>query len=176
MTETELLPIIAQIIGLVASLIAISSYQFKQVKTLFLFQLVSAILFTTHFAMLGAYCGAVQNFLAMLRGVVLVDKKGKLAERKWIFIALIALFVISGIVFYDGVFSILPIIAMIVSTVFMWTRDNKKLRIAQMFVVSPCWLTYNIHVFSISGIITECFAILSVIVSLIRFSLEKKKK
>jgi hypothetical protein len=163
------LELFAQILGFIGAGICIFSFQIRNVRTLFCTQLISIIFFTVHFILLGAYTGALQNFLALVRCILLIFSNKKWAHNNWVLWGLIACFVISGIATYSGVLSLLPTIAMIVSTIAMWTNDGFKLRVAQVCVTSPAWLIYNVSVFSISGIITESFNIVSVIVSFIRY-------
>lgn len=160
--------IIAQSIGMVAAVIAISSFQCRSTKKLFLLQCISAFLFTTHFLLLGAYAGFAQNGLGFLRAVFLYNREREWARSPFVFWGLMVSFVLCGAVTFENIFSLLPVAAMLVSTIFMWTGDGKKLRTAQLFAVSPLWLTYNITVFSISGILTESFNIVSVIISFLR--------
>ena len=82
------------------------------------------------------------------------------------------LMAVCGALTWNGWSSLLPTAAMVVGTPFLWTQNGKTLRLAQLFFVSPCWLTYNVIVFSIAGVFTESFNIISVIVSLCRFGLK----
>jgi hypothetical protein len=47
---------------------------------------------------------------------------------------------------------------------------------AVSFLSSPCWLVYNIINFSIPGILTEVFAMCSIIVGILRIDLPKMRK
>lgn len=170
------LEIFAQILGFIGSGICIFSFQIRSVRILFCTQLISIAFFTLHFILLGAYTGALQNVLALVRCILLILSDKKWAHNNWILAGLIVSFVVSGIATYSGIFSLLPMIAMIVSTVAMWTGDGFKLRIAQVCVTSPAWLVYNASVFSISGVLTESFNIISVIVSFIRYGKNYDKK
>jgi len=170
------LEIFAQILGFIGAGICIFSFQIRSVRTLFCTQLISIIFFTLHFILLGAYTGALQNVLALVRCILLIFSDKKWAHNNWVLAGLIACFIVSGIATYSGILSLLPTVAMIVSTLAMWTNDGFKLRVAQVFVTSPAWLIYNVSVFSISGVLTESFNIISVIVSFIRYGKNYNKK
>ena len=168
--------IFAQALGFIGAGLYVFSFQIRDVKKLFITQVIAAVFFTVHFVLLGAYTGAVQNSLAILRGILLLLRDKKWAKSKFTLAGLIACYVVSGIAMYSGVLSLLPVIAMIVSTIAMWTGDGFKIRVTQLAVTSPCWLIYNISVTSLAGILTESFNIVSVIISFIRYGKNYKKE
>ena len=56
-------------------------------------------------------------------------------------------------------------------TCFMATQNGKLIRLGQLFVVSPLWLTYNflLPVPSLGGVICELINIVSTLVALFRY-------
>ena len=159
--------IIAQVFGILASLLIIFSFQMKDNKWLFACHGLGGLLFAVNFFMLGAYTGAILNILSFLRGLCLYV--GGKWSKPWSCILFCISFVLVGVFTYDGIVSILIAASMIIVTVAMWARNGKFIRLANFFTSSPTWLTYNILYFSIGGIVTEVFSIISVIVSFIRF-------
>ena len=69
----------------------------------------------------------------------------------------------------EGVVDILIIISQLVDTAGMWTHDLKIIRRCQLFAISPVWLVHNILVFSIGGILTETFTIISTLIAMYRY-------
>ena len=53
--------IIAQVIGIVAAAISISSFQFKNNKTLFTLRAIASILFALNYFLIGAITAAILN-------------------------------------------------------------------------------------------------------------------
>ena len=161
----------AQGIGMVGTALVILSFQFRGRK-LFVMQMIAALIFVLHFGLLGAYAGMAQNVMSMLRnGLLSLDGKRWARNPIWFWLLNIA-FVVCGIITWQNWFSLLPIVAMIVSTIAMWNKNGRNIRLAQLFVVSPCWITYNLSVFSISGIVTGGFNIVSILVSIARFGIK----
>ena len=158
--------IIAQAIGIVAMVICISSFQFKKNKHLFLVQGISSTLFFIHYLLLGQETGAFMNLLSILRSVCLNVKI--LRHRIFEFLLLIG-FVAIAIVTYSNWLTILILIAQLGGTIVYWQNNAKRIRIFQLSVSSPCWLIHNVLNFSIGGIITEVFNIISTTVSMLRF-------
>ena len=67
------------------------------------------------------------------------------------------------------IIDILIIISQLVDSVGMWTNNFRNIRYCQLFAISPVWLVHNIVVFSIGGILTEVFTIISTIIALLRY-------
>ena len=166
---------IGQIIGFVAMGIIVASYQQKSHKNILTFQMVSGLLFTVHYILLGAYTGAVMNLLGAFRSLVYASRGKKWASSViWPTVFSIG-FLISGILTWDNIFSVFPLIAMLMSSVVLWIEQPK---INRMFSLptSTCWLIYNIKTLSYPGIITEIFVLTSIVIGIIRLDIKKKSK
>ncbi len=157
----------AKIISLIAAGLTIFSFQMKDNKRLYILQGVSGFLFALSFALPGNWSGAWMNMVNILRGGVLAA--GPKWSKPYVFVIIEALYIIAGVATYDSWLSILVMVAQLVGTVAMWTRNGRTIRILQFFVVSPSWLVYNCFAANIGGIITEVFGIVSVVVSIIRY-------
>lgn len=165
---------IGQIIGFVAMAIIVASYQQKSHKNILTFQMVSGLLFTVHYIMLGAYTGAVMNLLGAVRSLVYSNRGKKWSSSILWPICFSIAFLISGILTWDNVFSVFPLIAMLMSSVVLWIEQPKINRILSL-PTSSCWLIYNIKTLSYPGIITEIFVLSSIIIGIIRLDIKKKK-
>lgn len=169
MTET-----IGQVIGFIAMAIIVVSYQQKTHKNILIFQMASGLLFTVHYILLGAYTGAIMNLLGAFRSLVYANRSKKWASSViWPILFSIA-FLISGILTWDNVFSIFPLIAMLMSSVVLWIEQPKINRMLSL-PTSTCWLIYNIKTVSIAGIVTEIFVLTSIIIGIFRLDIKKKK-
>jgi len=168
MSNTQI--IIAQIIGVLGMIAAMLSFQCKSSKKMFVIQAFCAGFFLIHFGLLGATVGMLQNVFAIIRAMIFRSEK-KWAQNKSIPYIFAALFLLTIVVTYDGPLTLLPPIAMVISTFAMWTKNGKKIRILQLVTVSPMWLIYNASVISISGCITESFNIVSIFVSIARYGI-----
>ncbi len=163
--------IVGQILGVIGAIIAISSFQCKESKKLFLVQILSTAVFSVQFYLLSANTGMILNIAGLIRAVFLYYGDKKWARHPVSLVSIMLLMIVCGVITWDGWISLLPTIAMVVGTPFLWTQNGKTLRLAQLFCISPCWLTYNAIVLSIAGVGCECFNIASVIISIRRFGL-----
>lgn len=161
---------ITQMIGIIAVIAFIISYQLHSNRALFLFQLIGSALFSLQFLLLGAASGCLSLLLNILRSAMLM----KYREWKWvrwkgwpaIYCAAFACILFFT---WAGPVSILAFTASAVSTVLYWTDNAQKIRAANLFCASPYWLLYDIYVGTIGGIVNESITLVSIIVSIARY-------
>lgn len=166
--------IIGQIFGIAGMLMTIFSMQCRSNQNFFRCQTAGGVLFMISFMLLGAWSGAIMNVFGILRPELF--RREKIAASKWtlpgllIFLLMLSLLLIF--VWKENPFLVLLVfIAQGAGTCAMATQNGKLIRLGQLYIVSPLWLTYNILVPipSIGGIITETFNIISVLVALFRY-------
>ncbi len=164
---------VSQIIGFCGMAGNFIAFQQTKRRNILLVQIISALLFILHYVLLGQYTGAALNFIGFCRSVVFINNGKKWARsRVWLYI-FIALCLIAGVVTWSGPFSVLPPLAMILSTVANWMKSEKQIRFIT-FPSSPCWLIYNVSAGSVAGVITECVTMTSLLISIIRYDILHK--
>lgn len=177
------LTVIGQIFGFVAMALIVWSFQFKDNKKLFLLQVGSCTFFVLHYLFLGlggdpaAYSGMAQNFVGLaFRAVLLLGEKHKKLNSTLVMAVFCAVMAVLGALTYSGdPVALLPVVGNIICVGALWTRDANLIRFGQLIAVSPCWLTYNVFMLSIAGILLESFNIISIIVYYIRRRINKKR-
>lgn len=168
--------ITAQIIGIIALIIIIVSYQFNDRKKLVFLQFFSGIFFSIHFIMLGAYTGGVINIIGVIRAAVYYYK-GKYSWSScviWPFLFSISGAVISAFT-WDSALSILPAVAFACTSIALWID---KTTLTRVFCLgsSVSFIIYNFACTSYSGVLTEAIAICSLLVAFARFDIFSKNK
>ncbi len=166
---------LGQIIGFVAMAIIVVSYQQKSHKNILTLQMISGLLFTVHYLMLGAYTGAVMNLLGAFRSLVYSNRRKKWASSVLWPTGFSVAFLISGILTWENIFSVFPLIAMLMSSIVLWIEQPKINRMLSL-PTSGCWLIYNIKTLSYPGIITEIFVLSSIIIGILRLDIKRKNK
>jgi len=174
-SDMTFIDIIGQIIGFFGTAAFFISYQQKEQKQIVFFQIIGISMFVVHFFMLGAYTGAILNVFGVVRAVIYYNNDKKWAQSKLWFYGLIIVYTVVGILTWEDWFSVLPIIAMILSTFAFMQTNALRFRLLN-FPCSPMWLIYNLHHFSISGSITECFTMTSMIIGFFRYYILKKNR
>ena len=165
--------ITAQIIGIAALVCAVISFQQKTHRNILVLQFMSATLFCIHFAMLGAYTGAVLNGIGVLRSFVFVNRGKRWADNGlWLWLFCI-LSVAVGIFTWDGLISILPVAGMVFTTVAFRIKTPRIVR-RVAFPSSPLWLVYNVFTHSLGGVITEVISMISILTAMIRLDFKKE--
>ncbi len=166
--------IIAQIIGAVALVLAVISFQQKTHKYIIAFQLAANFAFVLHFGLLGAYTGAILNAVALARSVVFVNKGKTWADNRlwlWLFCAVS---VAAGIFTWQNALSVLPILGMVCTTVAFWIKTPKYVRLCAL-PSSPLWLVYNFVSCAWGGVLTEVINMASIILAIVRLDILAEK-
>lgn len=176
---------IAQIIGIVAMVVALSSFQQRTQKRIVLFQFVSSILFSIHFFMIGAITGSILNAIGMVRAAIFArrDTRRWAAHPVWIyiftavFLGVYALqFTLLGMspTFRNFLLESLPVIGMVATTVAFRLKKASHVR-AVSLISSPMWLIYNLFNSSLGGALTEIFTLISIFIGMLRLDLRRKR-
>ncbi len=165
--------LIAQVVGFIGIIVAFISFQCKDNKRLFFYQLLSSVIWVIHFLILQAYSGVLLNAAGAIRGFFLYNTDKKWGSSKVTMIAVTLLMIACGIVTWTGPICLFPAIGMALGTLAMWSRNGRLLRWVQLLCVSPFWIIYNIPNKSIAGIVCETMNMISVIIALYRFRKQK---
>ncbi len=169
--------LIAQTIGILAMVSYCLSFQVKKNAGCVAMQLLGGGLFCLHFLMLGSVGGFLMNLIGVCRAVLLL--LGDRTHKPFFLGLLIALFLggsVACVVFsWDSSLVFLTCAGQIVGLLGLWSRDAKKLRLAQFFGTSPAWIVYNIINRSLGGLLCEIFNMLSIIVYFVRIKLGRAK-
>lgn len=168
--------IFIQIIGIVAMLVSVFSFQMNDHKKIMAMQIMATTFFALHYFMLGAYTGMMLDIVATIRGVIFFFRKDRkwAASNIWIVVFMIA-FMIAGITTWQGLFSLLFIIAMILNTYSFSCTKPFRVR-STILLSSPMILVYNILTGSLGGVINESFVIISSVVGIYRYDIRKGVK
>ena len=160
--------IIGQILGIVATLLTILSYQMNSKRSLLLVQSVATMCTCLGYLCLGATSGFILNILCLIRNVCFYFQKER-TRGSYISAGLFATAIcILGALSWQGPISFFIIIALAVNTVYMSLGDPQLLR-KSILVTSPMVIVYNVVVFTIGGILNEALAIISSVVGILRF-------
>ena len=176
------LRIFAQVIGIVAMLINVLSYQCKKQRPLIVMQLVSSTFYAVNLFILDAPTGCVLNLVGICRAIVFSNKKFFRADRKiWIAVFSLAsagVYALTFLVFgkdptpVNLIIEFLPVIGMIATTVGFYRDGAKDVRLLSL-INSPCWLVYHLTTKSIGGIAGEVVMLISIVVGYLRHDRKK---
>ncbi len=158
---------IAQGVGILGMAFAILSFQCKNNRVFFVMQGLSGASFSLHFFLLGNPTAGYINMINILRGYTFGYTKDKL--RNTLTVTVMLLYTVSSVLTYSSWVSLLLMAVQLSATAVMWTGNPRAIRYLQVFFVSPSWLYQNLLTGSVGGVVCECFNMVSVIVSFLRF-------
>lgn len=165
--------VLAQGVGILGAALSIFAYQFKDNQKYFVLLALSGVCFGVHFLLLGAFTGALLNFINVVRGFGYTFERNK---KPYITLVLSVTLYVSATVFTHGdALSILACAAQVVGCVSMFWGHKTGMRLIQFTLISPAWLIYNGCTGSIGGVLCETFNMTSIIVYFIRTKLLKKE-
>lgn len=154
-------------IGILALLLDIVSVQLKFRKQILGMQIVASTTWVCHFFLLGAYAGAAMNSVGIVRSVSFYKWRDK-NRPWWVLAGILALSVVMTVLTWQGVVSLLPMLAMIVAAIAFWQRNEQRLRLLLLAVV-PLWFMYNLTFSSYAGMLSDSLALFSTLVALYRY-------
>ena len=161
------------VILLLGSLIVFASVQFNNRRVILAAQAAACLMWIVPYGLLGAMTAATINILSFARSVVFYFNDRKWAKsRAWLW-AFLVLYVVNTILTWDGPRSLLPGIAMSMTTIALWTRDMRRTRLLYL-TNSPFWFTYDILARSYSCMVIEAIAFVSYAVAVWRFDIKKQ--
>ena len=175
--------ILGQLWGLCAMALIVISFQCKKPASLCIVQVCACLFFVLHYLFLGlngdaaAYAGMTQNAVGLLfRGVLALSEKKKALLSPLMLAGLCAVSAVVAILTYPGrLVALLPTVANFACIGCMWTKNSNTIRVTQLAIISPFWITYNIFTLSVAGILTECFNLVSIGVYYVRVWREKRR-
>ena len=162
--------IIIQLIGGLGIIASIISFQCKKHNSILFFRSLNEAVFALQYFLLGAYTGMAMNLVGCIRNIIFT--KQILKNKKTTFTSILfgIIFILFGICTWQGLKSILIIIAKVLSTIAYGNKNTTIVRII-IFITSTSWLVYNYCVFSIAGVLCESFTLISLIIGIIRLDI-----
>ncbi len=158
--------IVSQLFALGAFIISLISFHRKKKEKIIKTALIANIFDMFHYILLGAYNGFLTILLSFFRNSFVIYKDKRKIKSNIYLVIFIILYLIISIITYKNIYSILPSIAAIIYLIAIWNGNEltiKKVGCGCFFL----WLTYDIFVFSIMGIISNIVAIISTFIAVL---------
>lgn len=158
--------IFSQICGVIATAFTIFALFNNDKSKILIYKCISDTIFCLQWLLLSSFLGALISLIAVIRNLTyyFLSKKERKATP---FVYLFSLIIIMvGIISYKTPFDILAILGSVAYTFSFSVKDVIQLKYLTL-IASGLWLIYGVFYFSIGGIISESFSILSTVISLI---------
>lgn len=161
---------IATIVGILAVTLYISSYQFKNRKTIVAVYSTANLLYVLQYILLGAYTGMAMDTISFVSSVLARKRHTPFIQKyyKLVIAAMIISMITAGVLLYQNIFSIVAVCAAIIETSAIWCTEERKIRILTL-CGSPFWLTYNLASCAYGSAIGNVINICSLLIALFRY-------
>ena len=165
----------AQIVGVLAVATFLWSYQQKKRRNIIALNATSRVLYIVQYLMLGAFEGAALDVLGTASSLAAQNKhRGLIKKYTLAAVAVIdAVIVAVGLVLCENIFSLFPIVGVLLHTTAFWISDERKIRIVS-FLGSPFWLVYNLSSAAYGSAVGDLLTMLSIAIAFCRYDLGKR--
>ena len=171
----DIVYLLSQVIVFAAYVTLGVTYFVRTKKAVLIYMTVAGGLFLTHYVLLAAWTAVAVNGVCVLRNLWFYynDRTNKNHEYISLFTC-IALLLGFSLVTYATPWDLLSLVAGVATTWGVWQKNVQIYRYTMIFN-SACWITYNIYLGSIFAIIGEIALLVSNIISLTIFGVNKIK-
>ncbi len=165
--------LIPQVVGILAVVLFLLSYQMKNRRGIIITNAVSRALYILQYLLLGAYSGAVLDVLGMISAIVAERKHLKFIKTrlKSVFLSINLVIIIAGLIIAvsnKSVLDIFPIIGVLLHTSAFWISDVKIIRRVSL-LGSPFWFIYNFLSRAYGSAIGDILTIISIVIAMIKY-------
>ncbi len=159
-----------QAIGFIPSVIAITSLQSTNRKKILVLQFICSLMWLTHYTLLGATTVMATNVIGILRALICYYNDRPWAKSKLIPVGLGFLYFLAMILTWQGISSIFPCAAMVLTTAALWSHNMKVTRF--LFLLnSPLMLISDLMTGSYSCAVIEIIAFASFALAVYRYDI-----
>ncbi len=159
--------ILIQIIGGIGYFLLALSFYKKEKKEILLMQVIAYIFFTIHYYLLNAFTGTICNILGLISLLIIYYCSIKNKKKDKIVLIMIPILLGISILTYQNIYSIFPIISIIISLLSFINDDENIIRIIGI-ISAIGWLIYAIVYHSYVAIAFEIFTIISTVIAYLK--------
>lgn len=167
--------LLIQLIGFLGLAISIIAFQFKQHKHIVLCKMSSELFFSIQYILLGAWTGAVLDFISVIRNLLFYKLVKKNISTTPVIIGFGLFVIATGFFTFDGFISLMPIGSKLLTTISYGMKNEKWLR---LITLPSCimWIIYNAVVGSVAGVLTDSFTLISLLLAIYKFDWKGQKQ
>lgn len=164
--------IIIQAVGFLALASSLISFQFKKHGQIMLFRTASELIFALQYILLGAWSAAVMDGISVIRNTLYTQLVKKNRSTTPVIIGFCIFVVVVGVVTFEGIISLLPIISKLLTTISYGMKNERLLR---LITLPSCifWVIYNVFVGSVAGALADSMTLISLLIAMYKFDIRK---
>ena len=124
--------------------------------------------------MLDAYAALFSCVIGAVRTLIFLKfEKSNQKTPLWVLLIIVAITIYSGFLSYDGLISLIPVLAGIMYTISIW-QTNLKVYRGVCIINGLVWILYNFAVGAYVSIISSFIECLAAIIAIIKYDLLAK--
>ena len=164
----------AHILGVLAVITGLLSFQLKTRKNIITANLTSRILYILQYVFLGAFEGAALDLCGLVFSLVAKYKDTPFVSKYLKLIVLFTNLIIFAVGFalYENVFSIFAILGVFIEVMALWHTKEKNIRFLTLFACPP-WLVYNLTNSAYGSVIGNILLMVSIAVAMLKLDFKK---
>ena len=168
---------IAFVVGIAAVIFYFLGYLQKARNRIIVLNITSRVLYILQYILLSAYEGAVLDVAGIISSFLAKKKDIPVIQRhiKFCFVGVNVLIIAMGLLLYQNLFSLLPIVGVLFHTSAFWLRDEKRIRQVS-FLGSPFWLIYNFVSGAYGSCIGDILSMISIGIAMLRYDVGMKNQ
>lgn len=167
---------IAQIAGFLAILSGFAGSWQKSRNGMLFFLCGDCLFYLIQYLLLGAATGAISNVIGLFRTTAFTRKDtNNFFKTNAILYIVLVLNIIMGIITYDGIMSLFPVVASCAYAVILWNNNPKFIRIGSLFI-SLMWAVYNVSVGAYIGALGELLLFGNTLLAVITLNRKSQKE
>jgi len=165
--------VLSQICAVVMYLFLCMSYFYKSRNKILISNIIAHVFQAISLQLLGGMTGmAMAIFLIFRDSFFAIDEKNrnleKISKRDNVILAIfISIILVLTVFTYDGLVSLLSVLATITSTFAIWQKSTRIYKMLGM-PISSAWLIYNISLRSIFAIVLEAVLLISTVIGFLK--------
>ena len=168
--------IISQIFALTGLIFNLYAIQRRRKVQILNYGVVGTVCVALHYVFLGAWSGVAVKMVNVARNATAAyGTVHKWKALKILPVVFVGFYILSALLTYESPFSLLPAMGTSIYTLAVYLGSARRLRYAAG-VGSILYLIYNIHVFSVVGILSEVIFTIDTLVAIWRYRGKKRKK
>ena len=167
--------IFVQALGIVGLLFGAAAFQSNKSKNIVVLKLLNDLFFSFQYLMLGAYTGAVMNWISCFRNLIYTHCTIKEKSNKVWMAVFCVIMLVTGILSWSSPMSLIAIIGKLLTTVSYGMKDAKKIRLLTL-PSSIGWLVYDGYYGSMGGVINQILVLCSIGISIVRYDIRREGK
>lgn len=157
----------AQIVGFIALCFSIAAWQMKKPEHILMVQIPNSALWCLQYTLLASPVAVLSSFFCIFKDIGVIKAQEKYL--KYIVGAYIGINFIAAYLFYESIFSILPVIVSLLVNLPLLKKDNRRWMARGTLVSQICWIAFNLHVGAYMGIIGALLVATSTIIGMYRY-------